>query len=98
MLKGIGKIVASACKRLRVDVQALARKASVDGAKSVALEKGLPGMTTTELARVAEQLELLFPPHCCLGVTNAARGRASFSSIRDRRTSTTRREGSRRRP
>ena len=58
MLKGIGKIVASARKRLRVNVQALARKASVDGAKLVALEKGLPGMTTTELARVAEQLEL----------------------------------------
>jgi len=58
MLRDIGKIVASARKRLNLDVQGLATRASVEAAVLSALEKGKPGITTTEIDRIAEQLEL----------------------------------------
>ena len=58
MLREIGTVVASARKRLNLSVESLAKHASVETSTLVALEKGTPGITTTEMGRVAEQLEL----------------------------------------
>ncbi len=58
MLRQIGDIVAKARAREGVDIDALAKQAEVDASILRSLEEGKPGISTTQLDRVAQQLGL----------------------------------------
>lgn len=57
-LADIGRVVAEARGQRRMALRALATKIAVDPEKLAALEAGRPGITTTEIRRLAEELEL----------------------------------------
>ncbi|MEW5847235.1 MAG: XRE family transcriptional regulator [Myxococcota bacterium] len=58
MIEAIGEIVRNAREALRLSVDELAAAARGPAARIAALENGTPGISTSELDRVADQLEL----------------------------------------